>query len=310
MELKYIFYITINTINGKFYFGVHRTNPNVFDGYIGGGIYRLSNATKDFAFHRAVRKYGIESFKRTTICEFPDTEEGKQQALALEKTVVNSTLLRSKNCYNTALGGESSENKTKTVFMFDLKGEFLRSFKSVKDAALSLNIDNVTSVISAIKNNCLGTAQSAYGYFWSYKKVFTYNSPKIWRKVAQYTLGGKFLRYFDSVSEAETAIGICTIKQALKTGCSSGNYQWRYYNGNCSDIDVYIPNKYKHFQVPIKMYDLKGNYIASYTTIKECVKNHPELSASQISRVLKRIIKSHKGYTFKQDEDIVEVSQK
>jgi hypothetical protein len=40
MELKYIFYITVNTVNGKFYFGVHHTNPDVFDGYIGNGIYR------------------------------------------------------------------------------------------------------------------------------------------------------------------------------------------------------------------------------------------------------------------------------
>ena len=40
MELKYIVYLTINLCNGKFYFGVHKTNPDVFDGYIGGGIYR------------------------------------------------------------------------------------------------------------------------------------------------------------------------------------------------------------------------------------------------------------------------------
>jgi hypothetical protein len=40
MELKYIVYITINLCNGKFYIGVHKTNPDVFDGYIGNGIYR------------------------------------------------------------------------------------------------------------------------------------------------------------------------------------------------------------------------------------------------------------------------------
>ena len=43
MELKYIVYIT----NGKFYIGVHKTNPEVFDNYIGLGIYRQSNATGD-----------------------------------------------------------------------------------------------------------------------------------------------------------------------------------------------------------------------------------------------------------------------
>ena len=63
--MKYIVYITINLCNGKFYIGVHRTNPNTFDGYIGCGIYRASQATKDYTLHKAVRKYGYENFKRT-----------------------------------------------------------------------------------------------------------------------------------------------------------------------------------------------------------------------------------------------------
>ena len=42
MEIKYIVYITINLCNGKLYIGVHKTNPDVFDGYIGNGIYRQS----------------------------------------------------------------------------------------------------------------------------------------------------------------------------------------------------------------------------------------------------------------------------
>lgn len=247
MELKYIFYITVNTINGKFYFGVHKTNPDVFDGYIGGGIYRQYDAVKDFAFHRAVRKYGVQAFKRTTICIFPGTKKGKKQALDLERTIVNPTLLKSKACYNTALGGGGSNSETKKVFMFDLKGEFLRSFKSVRDAALFLNLDNLTSVSSAIKNNCRGSVQSAYGYFWSYRKEFTYKNPNKWKKISQYTVGGKFIRYFDSVSEAEEALGICSISQALINGYTSGNYQWRYYTGDCSDIEPYVPNKYKHF---------------------------------------------------------------
>lgn len=50
MKLKYIVYITINLCNGKFYIGVHKTNPEVFDNYIGLGIYRQSNATGDYLF--------------------------------------------------------------------------------------------------------------------------------------------------------------------------------------------------------------------------------------------------------------------
>ena len=46
--------------------------------------------------------------------------------------------------------------------------------------------------------------------------------------------------------------------------------------------------------------------IKKFDCVKQCVNEYPELSASQINRVLNKTIKSHKGYTFKyQDDDIV-----
>lgn len=231
MELKYIVYITVNTVNGKFYFGVHETNPDVFDGYIGDGVYRQSNANDNRAFHRAVRKYGYDKFKRTTIKIFPHTEEGLQQAFDFEAEIVNSTLLKSKNCYNVALGGQGAPNpdSRKTVYMFALNGNYLRSFKSAKDAANYLQTDNINSALRAIRNNCLGKTQSSLGYFWSYKKEFTYKKPELWRKIAQYTLSGKFIRTFNSVIEAEEELQISNINQAIIKECPAGGYQWKYF---------------------------------------------------------------------------------
>lgn len=49
--------------------------------------------------------------------------------------------------------------------------------------------------------------------------------------------------------------------------------------------------------------------IKKYKNVTECVQDNRELNASQINRVLKGIIKSHKGYVFEydnsQDKDIV-----
>ena len=309
MELKYIFYITINKCNGKFYFGVHRTNPEIFDGYIGDSIYRQKDATQNVAFHRAVRKYGYENFIRTTIKVFPNTDAGKKEAFDLETTIVNPTLLKSKNCYNTAIGGMGGGNpKTfKRVYMFALNGNFLRSFCTARDAALYLNIKNINSARAAIKNCCTGKTQSAYGYFWSYKKEFTYESTV--KQVAQYTLSGKFLRYFDSTIEAEDILRINTIKQAILKGYQAGGYQWRYYYGNDSDIAPLINVYTKNNLLPIKMIDKAGNETV-YKNITDCVKDNINLTASQINRVLKGIIKSHKGFKFEyinnsQDKDIV-----
>lgn len=303
--MKYIIYITINLCNGKFYIGVHRTNPNTFDGYIGCGIYRASQATKDYVLHKAVRKYGYENFKRTIIKIFPDNEEGRKQAFELEAILVNETLLKSKSTYNTALGGRETENLMKTVYMFDLNGNYLRSFKSAREAAAYIQPDNQDNARSAIKNNCLGTTSSSYGYFWSYTKEFTYKN-ECMKEVAQYTINGKFLRTFKSITEAEVALSLNNITQAIYKKGSAGGYQWRYFEGDTSDIPTLVNVKTKNLFLPIIMFDKSGKIIKKFDCVKQCVNEYPELSASQINRVLNKTIKSHKGYTFKyQDDDIV-----
>lgn len=303
--MKYIVYITINLCNGKFYIGVHRTNPNTFDGYIGCGIYRASQATKDYVLHKAVRKYGYENFKRTIIKIFPDNEEGRKQAFELEAILVNETLLKSKSTYNTALGGRETENLMKTVYMFDLNGNYLRSFKSAREAAAYIQPDNQDNARAAIKNNCLGTTSSSYGYFWSYTKEFTYRNERM-KEVAQYTINGKFLRTFKSITEAEVALSLNNITQAIYKKGSAGGYQWRYFEGDTSDIPTLVNVKTKNLFLPIIMFDKSGKIIKKFDCVKQCVNEYPELSASQINRVLNKTIKSHKGYTFKyQDDDIV-----
>lgn len=44
-----------------------------------------------------------------------------------------------------------------------------------------------------------------------------------------------------------------------------------------------------------------------YNSVNECILNHPNLSASQINRVLTKKIKSHKGFEFEyiKDEDMI-----
>lgn len=311
-DLKYIFYVTVNLCNGKLYFGVHRTNPNIFDGYIGCGIMNQSTARENYPLHKAVRKYGYENFRRTTIKVFPDTEEGKKAAYKLEEIIVNTTLLKSKYIYNNITGGISGAhlNEYKTIYMYDLKGEYLRSFKGAKEAAMylgqKLGLEDIYTASKSIRNNCLEISKSSYGYYFSYRKEFNYYNNERLRKVAQYTLNGKFLRTWDSISEAERYFKISTIWQACSKKCASSGYQWRFYNGDNSDIEKLISVKTKNNILPILMYDKEGNFIKEFDSINSCIKEYPELSSSQINRVIRKVIKSHKGFVFKyKDEDIV-----
>ena len=83
-------YKTTNLVNGKEYFGVHSTtNPD--DGYLGTGT----------NIKHAIKKYGRDNFNKV-IVEICDT---RQEALTLEKHIVNADIINDDRYYNVAPGG-------------------------------------------------------------------------------------------------------------------------------------------------------------------------------------------------------------
>jgi len=49
---------------------------------------------------------------------------------------------------------------------------------------------------------------------------------------------------------------------------------------------------------PIKMFDLKNNYIGLYKSQRDIIRSHPQLHRRGIQKVLKGEYSQHKGYTF------------
>lgn len=98
--MKYVVYEIRNNINGKIYVGVHGTT-DVNDNYYGSG--KLIAA--------AIKKYGKEAFSKRIIQVFDTLDE----ALLLEKQIVNENFVLDQNTYNIALGG-------------GLGGEYLNGF--------------------------------------------------------------------------------------------------------------------------------------------------------------------------------------
>ena len=243
MEYKWIVYITINRCNGKFYIGVHKTiNPDVFDNYIGDGIYSQAGAKylqkinkqrkRKIPFVNAVVKYGYENFKRTTIKVFDNEED----AFRLEGILVNEKLIASKECYNIALGGKISFNCIeRKVYKFALDGEFLRSYKSIQEAAADVGVDQANIVA------CLpGRQRQSGGFYWNYEKKFDYKSYQSQKAVCQYTLSGKFIAKWDSIKEPSVELHTTAINRAIRTKNTAAGYQWRYFEGSYDDIEPYV----------------------------------------------------------------------
>lgn len=88
--MYYIFYKTTNLVNGKVYYGVHKTE-NLNDGYLGSGV----------AIKAAIKKYGRCEFIRETIRLFEDRES----MYAYEREFVTKEIVGLETTYNQTIGG-------------------------------------------------------------------------------------------------------------------------------------------------------------------------------------------------------------
>lgn len=87
----FLIYKTTNLINNKIYIGKHQTE-NINDSYLGSGI----------NLKKAIKKHGLENFKKEILFIF-DTEEEMNRK---EKELINEDFISDENNYNLGIGGE------------------------------------------------------------------------------------------------------------------------------------------------------------------------------------------------------------
>lgn len=122
------------------------------------------------------------------------------------------------------------------VFMYNLNGEFLKEFPSVKKANQYLSMNENSCAINAC---CSGRYKSAFGYMWSYEKKdklkqYKKDNAKR-RKLAQYDLQNNLIAIHESIVSAAKKIGNANRKVGIQN-CLAGkqkiayNYKWKYYD--------------------------------------------------------------------------------
>ena len=261
---KYIVYKTINLVNNKIYIGLHKTkDPEIFDGYIGNGVYNTQPYTYEHAktaFQYAVKKYGPKNFRRYTIAVFDTVEEASD----LEEQLVNKKFLERSDVYNMVLGGYFVFNRLK-VYQYDLKGNYINEYKSYADAALKLNCD-YTLISYAVRKRSI-----AKKYLWSNDKLEKLD-------LSQYNLGlnnsinifvynidGKYLGGYKTL--AETARKLNSSQGTIKKYAVLGNcFRNKFYFSLVKE-DTYDKARSKYLKIrPVYQYDSNGNFITEFNS--------------------------------------------
>lgn len=271
-NFKWIVYITTNLINNKIYVGVHKTkDPDVFDGYIGNGIYINKPSTYQYSktiFQLAVKKYGPKNFRRKTLSIFNNEEE----AYLLEEEIVNEEFLARDDVYNMILGGGGEVPFTGTpCYKYSLEGIYLESYKSMAEAAV-VNGKGPTTIKRAVKMHI-----RCGDWFFSDQKVnqldlSNYNTN--FRKtvtVFQYSITGEYEKTYSSIKEAAKANNCSStaIKEALMVGTVCCNKQFSFVlNSKFGDAKLRQIRKCK-----VYTYDIYGNYIGCFGNVAETAKH-------------------------------------
>ena len=92
----YYFYKIINTLNGKYYYGVHETF-NINDYYSGSGV----------LINKSYKKYGKENFEKHILKFF----NSKEDMYSYENKIVNIDEINNTLSYNSAIGGDIPPNR-------------------------------------------------------------------------------------------------------------------------------------------------------------------------------------------------------
>lgn len=264
---KYIVYETTNLVNNKIYVGLHKTeNPDIFDGYLGNGIYNTQPYTYMYAktaFQYAVKKYGPKNFKRKTLAVFNTIEEASD----LEEQIVNEAFLERSDVYNMVLGGLGGyfiSNRIK-VYQYDENGNFLKEYESFADAALQMGCD-YTLISYAVRKKA-----KAKNYFWNTDKVnkidlSNYNlglNHSI--KIFFYDINGKYLGGYKTLSSANKKSGICV--NTLKNSAILGNAIKNKYYVSFIKAESYDKARTEYLRTrTVYKYNPDGSFNKKYET--------------------------------------------
>lgn len=304
---KYYVYKHTNKTNGKVYIGITGQQPE--DRWKYGYGYQSQQI-----FWRAIQKYSWDGFTHEILFSGLTKEEAKRkevELIALYKS--NCTRYNSPSYgYNATDGGDTinEEALCKKIWQYDLQGNFIKEWDSTAEASAELEINS-----SCISHCINGKGARAGQYMWllateekpevqieNYFAKRGIRNPEekkeIGKKVCQYDLSGKYIKTWETMLEAEMALGspvsaagICGCCKEKKPTC--GGYRWCYWT---EEAEKDIQSKVVHKNAKaINQYDESGKLVNTWLGGASEASRETEISRKAINNYIRGNTKKKPG---------------
>lgn len=172
-----------------------------------------------------------------------------------------------------------------SVVQYTINGEFVKLFAKIKD----VETDGFSK--GSVGKCCLGKRALHKNYIWqrykgskdnlselTVKKILSIledekANNKAFRKVTQYDINGKYICTYNSASDAEKMLNIKGVSNCCNGSVKTvSGYIWCYTDYVNDKVDLSQEQLAKHKQhnhKSVNQYDLDGNLISTYSTIRD-----------------------------------------
>ncbi len=299
-------YKIYNDVNSKVYIGQTRTSIKQR-----WKQHRVDMKRSNSPLYRAMLKYGVDKFHIKEIVRY--TSPTKSDLItelnnAEQYYIAKYKSLASQNGYNLESGGNNHDSHCKVVKQYDLKLNYIQSFKNINIASNITGVDE-----NAIRTNCEHYQQTGGCYIWCYdddipvkpkyisdtsydisrldlSNISGENILKLmisgWdgRRIIQYNVFGEVINIFDNpiIASEKLHIEYAKLKKYLsKRELYFDNTILRYENESFTEKDLSDEIR------PISMYDMNGNFQMRFVNKTEADK-YLGLCEGSISKAIKR----------------------
>lgn len=276
--MGYIYKFT-NKHNNKVYIGQTSLDPNIRYRSHVNSSYNVKSNDYDCVIHRAIRKYGIDSFDFEIVEEIDNKHLDAREVYWIK--FYNSYF----NGYNMTIGGNGAKKYDDNMLL-----ECWNTSDNIVEAANEIGCDrgHLSKRLQSIGVNKCDIKKKRYKSIQNKRGFLIY----------KYDLNGNYLESFSSINDARRKTGISHIELCIdgKTN-TAGGYIWS-------------KNKFERFPIKdqsnnrcgqkkkIVAYDRYGRLIKKFNSIREA-SIQLNLDFSNISKACRGIQKTCGGYVWK-----------